>query len=586
VLLSGGLDSSLAAWLIKKQNLKVKALIFQSYFFNPEKGIKAAKQLKIPYQVIDFSDEHLEIVKKPKYGYGKASNPCIDCHLLMLKTARKILEKEGFDFVITGEVLGQRPFSQNRQALDIIAKKTGLGKRLLRPLSAKLLSPTLPEEKKWVNREKLLDIHGRSRKKQIALAKKIDLKYPQPAGGCILTEIKFAKKLFELKEEKPSFSGNDAGLLKIGRHFWIGKTKIIIGRNEEENRSLENLSQPKDILIQPANFIGPTALVRGKKIATKKAKKIILSYTKKKTLQTQPIVFFGSSQESVEILKTLLKEKIKIDLVITKSDRPAGRGQKLTPTPVAQFCQEKKLSVAKWEKLNHETLKKTEKKLKKKPILGIVAVYGNLIPQEWLDWFGMIINFHPSLLPKWRGAAPVIRSIKTGDKTTGITIFKIIKEMDAGPIIIQTKTKIKTDETSGQLIKRLFEMGTKKFIQLFKPDILVKKPGSWIMKPQDHTKATFAAKIDKQEAEIDWKKPVKQILNQIRAFNPSPGTYTFVKIKGKKLRLKIWQAHLEKGKLIPDEIQLEGKNRTSWQQFKQVYPNTTLKLIEPTIKKG
>lgn len=286
LLLSGGLDSILAAKLLLAQKINVTGLIFKSYFFNAEKGKAAAKQLGIPYKVVDFSKKHLEIVKKPPHGYGKAANPCLDCHLLMLKYAKRIFEKENFDFVATGEVLGERPFSQNKQALDLIAKKSGLNDLLLRPLSAKLLPLTLPEKKDWVNREKLLAIQGRQRHNQIKLAQKYKLTFPQPAGGCILCEPEFAKKLFELFKKWPKAEGDDVKLLFLGRHFWYRNNKIILGKNKEENEKLVKMAKKGDFLVEPANFPGPTALIRGPKItphAIKKAKTLILTYSKKQS---------------------------------------------------------------------------------------------------------------------------------------------------------------------------------------------------------------------------------------------------------------------------------------------------------------
>lgn len=598
--MSGGLDSTLAAYLIKKQGVGVKGLIFQSYFFGPEKGIRAAKQLKIPYQVVDFSKEHLKVVKKPKHGHGKAINPCIDCHLLMIQTAKKILEKEGYDFVATGETLGQRPFSQNKQALLIIAKESGLKGRLVRPLSANLLPTTLPEKKGWIKKEGLLDIQGRSRKRQTTLAKKIGLTFPQPAGGCLLTEMEFAKKLKLFIKKRPGFKGNSAQLAKLGRHFWFERKFVVLGRDQGENDAIEELALAKDLLVRPANFPGPSALIRAKKIdknLVDKTKKKILSFSKKDpAIKTGLIVFFGSNSESVLVLKKLLKEKINIELVITKPDRPAGRGQKMTATAIAEFCQKKKIPVLKWEKLDQKALEKTERKLGGKPVLAITAVYGNFIPQSWLDWCNVVINLHPSLLPKWRGAAPVIRSIEAGDKTTGVTILRTVKEMDAGPVLVQVKTKIRPGETSGELILRLFELGSEKLVELLKTNLLSKKPSFWIMAPQNEKKVTLAGKIDKKEAEIDWKQPAEKILNKIRALNPWPGAYTFVRVGSQKKRLKIWKAHLEarstSGKtlstspklldqntpgisrtkyalgtsagLVPDEVQVEGKARTAW----------------------
>lgn len=286
VLLSGGLDSLLAAKLLLDQGIEVVGLSFKSCFFDTQAAEKGTQQLKIPLKTIDFSEEHLKLVKNPPRGYGKAANPCLDCHLLMLKRARKIMDQAGFDFVATGEVLGERPFSQNKKALAIIAKESGLSNRLLRPLSAKLLLPSLPEKKGWVKRERLLNIQGRQRWQQIALAKKYRLSYPQPAGGCLLTDKQFGQKLFDLFKKWPDCQKEDVGLLKIGRHFWDNKVKIILGKNKEENEKLESLKQKGDVMIEPTNFPGPTALLRGKKITQnerEKAEKLIISYSKKST---------------------------------------------------------------------------------------------------------------------------------------------------------------------------------------------------------------------------------------------------------------------------------------------------------------
>lgn len=284
VLLSGGLDSILAAKLLMEQKVEVTGLIFKSCFFDAEKGVEAAKQLGIPHRIVDFSEEHLEMVKNPPRGYGGGANPCVDCHLLMLKSAREIMEKEGYDFVATGEVLGERPFSQTKRALELLTRKSGLENRLLRPLSAKLLSPTLPEEKGWVDREKLLDIQGRQRQPQIELAKKYNLSYPAPSGGCILCEKEFAKRLFELFEKWPQCGSDDVALLRIGRQVWHSETKIVLGKNQEENRRLRDLAKEDDLLLKPANFPGPTALIRGEKIDDEvigEAKSLILKYSKK-----------------------------------------------------------------------------------------------------------------------------------------------------------------------------------------------------------------------------------------------------------------------------------------------------------------
>ena len=283
-LFSGGLDSILAAKILLEQGIKVTGLVFKSYFFDDTNAKKATRKLGISLKIVDFSDEHLQLVKNPPRGYGKAANPCVDCHLLMLKHAHKILKEKGCDFVATGEVLGERPFSQNKKAMALIAQESSLSNLLLRPLSAKILPPTLPEKKGWIDREKLRGIQGRSRKKQIALAKKHDLQYPQPAGGCLLCEPEFGKKLFKLFKKWPDCTGKDVELLKIGRHFWDKKTKIVLGRNQQENEKLETFAQKNDVLIKPQNFLGPLALLQGNKITQKnikKAKNLITKYSKK-----------------------------------------------------------------------------------------------------------------------------------------------------------------------------------------------------------------------------------------------------------------------------------------------------------------
>lgn len=286
VLLSGGLDSILVIKILQEQQVDVTGLTFVSYFFNANSAKRAADKLKAKLKIVDFSDEHLEMVKGPRYGYGKAMNPCIDCHLLMLKRAKKIMEEEGFDFVATGEVLGERPMSQNKSALELIEKESGLKEYLLRPLSAKLLSLTIAEQKGLINRDKLFDISGRSRKRQITLAKEYGIKeYPTPAGGCLLTDLQFGQRLRELLDHWPNAQGKDVQLLKLGRHFWVGNDKIVVGRNEQENKQIEKLTQKGDVLIEPKEFVGPTILIKSKKEVLEKslikAKELMIKYSPK-----------------------------------------------------------------------------------------------------------------------------------------------------------------------------------------------------------------------------------------------------------------------------------------------------------------
>jgi len=208
----------------------------------------------------------LDVVKHPKHGYGSNMNPCIDCRIFMLKKAKAYMESAGASFIITGEVLGQRPMSQRRDSMRLIEKEAGLEGFILRPLSAKLLPASIPEKEGWVDREKLLNMQGRSRKPQIRLADHFDIRdYPCPAGGCLLTDPGFAQRMKDLMDHNPNFSLNDVHLLKVGRHFRLSpKTKVIVGRNEEENRKIQTFSQEKDILLKVSKFPGPLSLLRGK----------------------------------------------------------------------------------------------------------------------------------------------------------------------------------------------------------------------------------------------------------------------------------------------------------------------------------
>lgn len=264
-LLSGGLDSLLAAKLILEQGLELVGVTFFSPFFSTEKGKKAALQLGIPLIEVDIAEESIQLLKSPKHGFGRHMNPCVDCHTLMVRKAGGMMKEQGAMFLITGEVLGERPKSQNRQALEVVSQESGFNGYVLRPLSAKLLSPTVPEKEGWVEREKLLDIQGRSRRRQMALAQDMGIvDYPTPAGGCLLTDPTFSSRLRHLKNFKPTFQPNDANLLKLGRHFWFDRAWVVISRNESENREIEKFWEEGNYLVSVQNFPGPIGLVRGK----------------------------------------------------------------------------------------------------------------------------------------------------------------------------------------------------------------------------------------------------------------------------------------------------------------------------------
>lgn len=262
---SGGLDSILAAEIIRRLGIEVQAVFFETPFFTSKKAKGAAFDINLPFKILDITDRHLDVVKNPPHGYGGNMNPCIDCHALMFRIAGEIMEKEGADFIITGEVLGQRPMSQNRGALSIIDKQSGMGGLILRPLSAKHLPVTIPEEKGWVRREDLMDFSGRSRKPQMALAKRFNItKYPSPAGGCLLTEEVFSGRLRDLMSHNPHFDIREIELLKTGRHFRLGTgTKVIIGRKEDENEAIASFSREDDLLMSTPSVPGPNVLVNG-----------------------------------------------------------------------------------------------------------------------------------------------------------------------------------------------------------------------------------------------------------------------------------------------------------------------------------
>ena len=262
-LFSGGLDSILAVKLIREQEIEVKEVNFKTPFFGLDKTYSAAKSLDIDLEIIDITQELLEILRNPKHGFGKNMNPCIDCHALMFKKAGEYMNKIGASFILSGEVLGERPMSQNRNSLSIIERESGFEGRILRPLSALLLAETIPEKKGLVDRNKLLNISGRSRKRQMELAAKMGIEdYPSPAGGCKLTEPSFSKRLRDLFTQE-SFSLEEIGLLKLGRHFRLGRDiKLVVGRNKEENEKIRGFFQEGDFLFKAKNLKGPVSLLK------------------------------------------------------------------------------------------------------------------------------------------------------------------------------------------------------------------------------------------------------------------------------------------------------------------------------------
>lgn len=262
-LLSGGLDSILAIKLVQLQQIDVTGLTFTTPFFNASKAKAAVLQVGIPLMVEDITAEHLQMLKSPRYGYGKNMNPCIDCHTLMLNIAGRKMEETGADFLLTGEVLGQRPMSQTRQSLYVVAKNSGYADYILRPLSAQLLEPIKAEREGKVDRLQLLGISGRGRKDQMRMAEEFGItKYPPPAGGCLLTDPMFSRRLRELMEHGDNLQIRDYELLRYGRHFRTESgDKIIVGRNSADNDALQRLTVDGDLVCNMACHPGPYVLV-------------------------------------------------------------------------------------------------------------------------------------------------------------------------------------------------------------------------------------------------------------------------------------------------------------------------------------
>lgn len=292
VLFSGGLDSRLVIKILQEQGVEIFAVIFKLPFecnFLNKKSIDFIKKCKINYKTIDCTkgknfDYFINIIKQPKYGTGSGINPCIDCRIFILNYAKSLLKKYKCDFIATGEVLGQRPMSQHKHALELIDKKTELSGKVLRPLSAKLLPETEAENRNFIKREKLFGIIGKNRRKQIKLAKKYKISYPNPAGGCLLCEKKYAKKFRDFIEnnKKEKIEPKDILILKGFRHFrsTVNRSKLIIGRNQEENNLLKKLNKSLDYNLIIPKIPGPTCLYENKKDKNI-AKKLVKAYSSK-----------------------------------------------------------------------------------------------------------------------------------------------------------------------------------------------------------------------------------------------------------------------------------------------------------------
>ena len=269
-LISGGLDSAVATKLIIDQGIEVVGLYFTSIFASKRdrlrghRALETARELGIEIISKDKGDDYIEIIKNPRYGYGKNMNPCIDCRIYMLELTRDMMPELGASFVVTGEVLGQRPMSQRRNAIELIEKRSGLKGLIVRPLSAKLLPPTIPEQEGILDRESLLGHAGRGRHVQYELVEKYKLKeFELPGGGCLLTDPIFSMKLKDLMATDPEYTTRDIELLTIGRHFRVAPSaKLVVARSERENDQLGAFAGGPYISLEPVNFRGPRGVLK------------------------------------------------------------------------------------------------------------------------------------------------------------------------------------------------------------------------------------------------------------------------------------------------------------------------------------
>ena len=263
-LLSGGLDSMLAVCVLRAAGVHVEGVVFASPFFDGRNARRAAAQLGAKLHTVDFTDDIFSLLDAPPHGFGGAMNPCIDCHLLMVRRAGELMQRLGFDFIATGEVLGQRPMSQTRASLSIVGRGSGFEDLLVRPLSAQLLAPTKPERDGLLDRSKLLGLNGRSRKPQIELAATFGItQFPAPAGGCLLTETGFSRRLVAI-QKKFGLERRWAKLLRVGRCFRLpGGALCFCGRDERDNENLRAIADfpAGDIILRSASVPGPTLLI-------------------------------------------------------------------------------------------------------------------------------------------------------------------------------------------------------------------------------------------------------------------------------------------------------------------------------------
>ncbi len=313
-LCSGGLDSILSALILQRQGILVTWICFETPFFSSESAEKASLQTGIPLIKLDITNEYMNMMKNPKAGFGKNMNPCMDCHTLMFETAGQVLKDQGFHFLFSGEVLGQRPKSQNKNSLRYVEKNSGFDGQILRPLSARRLPETLVEKQGLVDRSQLMDITGRSRKIQLEMAREYGVhEFPAPAGGCLLTDKGFSIRLRDLLDNPANRQADlhtrHLFLLKYGRHFRLDSTtKAIAGRSQQDNQNLRrHIDTNRDLLLRPANIPGPDVVLTGdlcsKNIQT--GALICAAYTKCHTGETLEICVVKEDTQDVICVQTM-----------------------------------------------------------------------------------------------------------------------------------------------------------------------------------------------------------------------------------------------------------------------------------------
>jgi tRNA U34 2-thiouridine synthase MnmA/TrmU len=303
-LCSGGLDSMLSGLVLRELRIAVQWITFETPFFSSSKARKASRLTGIPLTVKSIFPEYIAMLRNPPAGYGKRMNPCMDCHALMFRLAGEVMREKGFDFLFSGEVLGQRPMSQTRPSLRYVEKHSGMDGYILRPLSAQLLPETIPEKEGWVDRQRLLAISGRGRKDQIELAKQFGLSdYPAPAGGCLLTDKGFSIRLRDLFEHQPDTTESEIHLLRFGRHFRLNpQAKLIVGRTGQDNESILRFRDPqRDVVVDVKDHPSPIGLIpRGADERTVfLAASICVGYSKAPKLSPVDVVVMRPGGEQV-----------------------------------------------------------------------------------------------------------------------------------------------------------------------------------------------------------------------------------------------------------------------------------------------